>query len=94
MQHVFDLYPEAATYRSHRMSDGAEIQLAMAERGIAYDSNLGLYLQPDVTPLRLASGIVRFPIFWADDSHFRLAGGDWDFENWLPHFLTPGRKGS
>jgi SAM-dependent methyltransferase len=92
VRHVFDMYPQAATYRSHRMSDGAEIQLAMAERGIAYDSNLGLYLQPAVTPLRLASGIVRFPIFWADDSHFRLTGGDWDLEKWLPDFLSPGLK--
>jgi SAM-dependent methyltransferase len=90
--HVFDLYPSASTYRSHRMIDGAEIQTAMAERGIAYDSNLGLYLQASLVPLQLASGLIRFPIFWSDDTHFRLDGGNWELDSLLPAFLTPGLK--
>ncbi len=84
VRNVCDLYPDAAAYRAARLRDDLDIQRAMAGRGIAYDSNLGLDLQPGVAPLRLATGLVRFPIFW----DARLDGGERELE----HFLTPGLK--
>lgn len=88
VRHVVALYPTAAAYRSHRLRDDLDIQVAMAGQGLSYDSNLGLALQPNVAPLRLATGLVRFPIFWDD----RLDGGDRALERLLPQLLTPGLK--
>ena len=48
----------------------------LAARGVKYDSNVCLYLQPDLAPLHHWTGIVRFPVFWEDDIHW-LRGGAW-----------------
>lgn len=90
--HMFELVPDAETFRSHCFVDSTRIVRQLQERGIRYDSNLCLNLQPDLVPLRHGTGIVRFPVFWEDDCHWDLTGGDWDLDRWRAHFLTPGLK--
>src|SRR5438094_1261651 len=51
IDHVFRLYPEAKTFRSHGFVDGSAISAEMVRRGVRYDSNLCLYLQPNLAPL-------------------------------------------
>lgn len=85
-------FPYAQTFRSHCFVDGTLITQEMVKRGVRYDSNLCLYLQPHLVPLRHASGIVRFPVFWEDDVHWLKTNGDWDLEKYLPSFLSPGIK--
>ena len=63
----------------------------MVKRGFSYDSNLCLYLQPNLFPLRHESGLVRFPVFWEDDVHWRN-GGEWNIDKYLSEFLSPGLK--
>jgi hypothetical protein len=58
-----------------------------------YDSNLCLYLQPHITPLRLGSpGLTRLPVFWEDDVHWQQTGGDWRLERYVDEFASPGLK--
>jgi hypothetical protein len=62
---------------------------ALCDSGILYDSNLCLHLQTDIVPLRHASGMMRFPVFFEDD--IALTNNfDWDTE--LDAFFTPGLK--
>jgi len=93
IDHVFRLYPNAATFRSHGYFDSSDILEEMANRGVRYDSNLCLYLQPNIVPLRLAvPNITRLPVFWEDDSHWMHTGGDWNLRNYLDAFTSPGLK--
>lgn len=86
------LFPGATTFRSHSFVDSSPITAAMRARGLTYDSNLCLHLQPNLMPLRHQSGLVRFPVFWEDDVHYTQSDVCWDVERMLPHFLTPGLK--
>lgn len=92
IEFVTQLYPEAKTFRSHCFFDGSPIQLGMLRRGIRYDSNLSLYLQSDIVPLRHASGLIRLPTFWYDDVHWNNEP-TWELTDSLyEKFLTPGLK--
>ena len=93
IDHVFKLYPKANSFRSHSFHDSLPILIEMSNRGIKYDSNLCLYLQPNITPLRLAvPNLTRFPVFWEDDAHWMNTGGDWDINNFIDAFETSGIK--
>lgn len=89
---MFDMYPEAETFRSHCFVDSTPILGEMSKSGIRYDSNICLYLQKNIVPLNLAMGITRFPVFWEDDVHWKNSGGDWDFTKYQECFLSPGLK--
>lgn len=91
IDHVFRLVPDAVCFRSHSMVDDTHISTAMVKRGIRYDSNLCLYLQPGMVPLHHWSGIPRFPMFWADDIHW-YRSGSWNFKDYEDMFFTPGLK--
>jgi len=91
VRHMFDLFPDATTFRSHSFVDSSPIAAAMAGRGLRYDSNLCLYLQPNLVPLRHQSGLVRFPVFWEDDVH-AAHGGSWRVDDVIERFLEPGLK--
>lgn len=93
IEHVFGLYPKAKTFRSHAFYDSSDILQEMVRRGIKYDSNLCLYLQAGIVPLRLGvPPIARFPVFWEDDCHWMHAGPEWRFSNYADAFTTPGLK--
>lgn len=90
---LFALYPDAKAFRSRNFVDSFPLLEAMAGRGVTHDSNLCLYLQPDIVPLNLAvAPIVRFPVFWQDDVHWVRTGGNWDLEKYLAAFTSPGLK--
>jgi len=88
---VFGLWPEAVSFRAHCFYEDSPTIFALKQRGICYDSNLCLFLQPSCVPLLHHSGLLRFPVFWEDDVHcdrelpFRFAS----FES---YFETPGLK--
>ena len=91
IDHVQRLWPEARGFRSHSFVDSSPIASEMIRRGLCYDSNLCLWLQPNCVPLAHQSGLVRFPVFWEDDVHFDHA---YPFElEWLREFFDrPGLK--
>lgn len=93
IDNILDIYPNAKTFRSHAFYDSSDILQEMIKRGIKYDSNLCLYLQPNIVPLQLGiPGITRFPVFWEDDCHWMHTGGDWRLSNYINAFTTPGLK--
>ena len=94
IDHLLGLFPSARAFRSHCFVDSTRIVRRMLARGIRYDSNLCLFLEPELRPLRHGSGIVRLPVFWEDDCHWELTGGDWNLASYLGRFLTPGLKTS
>lgn len=88
---VFELWPEAVSFRSHWFYEDSATVLALKQRGLLYDSNLCLFLQPSCVPLLHNSGLVRFPVFWEDDVHF-TKGLPFRFGSFKEHFETPGLK--
>ena len=91
VSHIRALYPSATTFRSHSFADSSQITTAMQELGLRYDSNINLHFQDNLEPLRHASGLLRFPVFWEDDVHC-LLGGTWDVDDVIEKFQTPGLK--
>jgi ubiquinone/menaquinone biosynthesis C-methylase UbiE len=91
IDHVQNLWPQARGFRSHSFFDTSHVTAEMVRRGLSYDSNVCLWLQPNGVPLTHASGLIRFPVFWEDDVHF---GHDYpfDFDLLRAHFDQPGLK--
>jgi SAM-dependent methyltransferase len=92
IEHVAALAPAARGFRSHGFVDSSDIARRFAQRGFTWDSNLCLYLQEDLAPLRHASGLTRFPVFWEDDVHMERASGNWDVDRVMEPFLASGLK--
>lgn len=86
------LCPDATTFRSHSLMESSQILQLLVSRGIRADSNLCLYLQPDIVPLLHAHRLLRFPIFLQDDVFFRFAGLNLDIAALREQLLTPGLK--
>ena len=91
IDHMFKIFPKARCFRSHAMVDDSHISMAMKTRNILYDSNLCLYMQKKLVPLHHWTGIPRFPMFWADDIHWRR-DGDFRLEPYEDLFFSPGLK--
>ena len=91
INHVFRLFPKANCFRSHAMVDDSHISMAMKTRNILYDSNLCLYMQAGLIPLHHWTGILRFPMFWADDIHWRR-DGEFCLQPYEDLFFSPGLK--
>ncbi len=91
IDHVTQLWPQARTFRAHCFYDETRMHRQMAERGFRYDSNLCAFLQPGLVPLRTATRILRFPVFWEDDLHSRL-GLPWAVQAIEGELRSPGLK--
>jgi ubiquinone/menaquinone biosynthesis C-methylase UbiE len=92
IDYITSLFPQATTFRSHSFVDGTAISSKMHDRGFKYDSNLCLYLQANLEPLRHATGLMRFPVFWEDDVHWAMVD-NWNLTDTLMNeFTTPGLK--
>jgi SAM-dependent methyltransferase len=91
IQHVFDLFPSAKTYRSHSYFDNQHITQKMAERGIRYDANLCLYRQAELRPLRHCHIDWRFPS-WLDDNVHWYHNGSWRLADLIHELEKPGLK--
>ncbi|MBA4097836.1 MAG: hypothetical protein C0484_13855 [Rhodospirillum sp.] len=87
--HVLGLVPSAKSFRSHCFFDNSHVTRALRGRGLQYDSNLCLHLQPGIVPLRHSSGLTRFPVFFEDDVTWENPE-NWDMD--LDQFFTPGLK--
>ena len=91
IDHVLGLVPDAVAARCHRYFGGPDIEQALASRGLLYDSNVCRHMQPDLKPERLASGLLRLPVFFEDDVHWDR-GLSWDFAAHAAAFFSPGLK--
>jgi len=91
IEHVTALWPQARSFRAHCFYDETLMSRQMADRGFRYDSNLCAFLQPGLVPLRTATQIIRFPVFWEDDLHSRF-GMPWTIEAIEDELRSPGLK--
>ena len=91
VDNLLKLWPEAKAYRSHAFVDSTPIAELFAKRGLLFDSNLCLFLQPRCEPLKHNSGLLRFPVFWEDDVHYKR-GLPCELSSVLEHFDSPGLK--
>lgn len=91
VDHVVDLWPAASAFRSHGYQDSSLISHTLYERGLRYDSNLCLHLQPNLVPLRHWTGLTRFPVFM-DDSVIAFRGEQWGLDSFIESLRTPGLK--
>lgn len=91
IEHMTNLWPEARSFRSHCFYDETRMNRQMADRGFRYDSNLCAFLQPGLVPLRTATQIIRFPVFWEDDVHSGF-GMPWTLEAIDEELRSPGLK--
>ena len=82
------MYPFAKSFRSHHFFEHNNIYREMQKIGIKYDSNLNLFFQPNIEPLRHATGIMKLPIFWEDDIHYKEYKGSWNFFEYLDAIIT------
>lgn len=91
VSHLVNLWPDARCFRSHSFVDSSLITKEFRDRGFKYDSNLCLHLQPYLVPLQHASGLLRFPVFFEDDTS---ANGEqvWELSNILDTLKAPGLK--
>jgi hypothetical protein len=90
--HVTKLAPRAKSVRCHRHLSSVEIENALVRSGITVDSNTYGHLQRGIRPSRLASGLLRFPVFFEDDLHWMKADMSWKFSDYQPAFFEPGLK--
>lgn len=88
---VTKLWPEAVSYRSHCFYDETRAMRAFERRGFRYESNLCLFLQPQLAPARSSTSLTRFPVFWEDDFHVAHAL-PWHLEPLRAALTTPGLK--
>ena len=89
--HLCGLFPQAKAFRSHHFFHSSGVEQEMVKRQILLDSNLSLYFQPGIVPLRRGSGLTCLPVFWEDDTHWSN-GGTWEADKYIRRFLTPGLK--
>ena len=59
-------------YRSHCYFDNTRVTMEFSRRRFKYNSNIPLFLLPDIKPFKHFSGILYFPVFWEDDLQFPL----------------------
>jgi hypothetical protein len=85
------LLPGATAFRSHCFYDDTRMLRKLEKKGIRYDSNACAFLQPRLVPMRTATSILRFPVFWEDDLHsgFGLA---WSLDSLREALEAPGMK--
>lgn len=69
IDHVRRLWPDSVFFRSHSYFDNTHIARLFLKLGFKYDSNLLLFLQNFLMPLKHNSGLIRFPVGWQDDVH-------------------------
>ncbi|MDQ7062680.1 MAG: hypothetical protein Q9P90_00370 [candidate division KSB1 bacterium] len=84
-------WPSARSYRAHCFFDVAQVSEEFVKRGFLYDSNLCLFLQPFCVPLQHWSGLIRFPVFWEDDVHYKK-GYEFKISLIKRQLFSPGLK--
>jgi hypothetical protein len=89
--HMLRLVPAARAVRCHRYFDTAPVEAALAARGLRVDSNSIRHLASEIAPEQRASGVLRLPVFFEDDVHWRH-DNSWHFGEHAPAFFSGGLK--
>jgi hypothetical protein len=82
-------YSQATGYRCHGHMDSTWIQMKMAEMGYMWESNMCCHLEPGLKPIKMFSGLTRFPVWLEDDV---WVSRKVDVANVINALETPGMK--
>lgn len=85
------LAPDARSFRSHCFYDDTRTLRKLAADGFTHDSNACAFLQPELSPVRTVTSVLRFPVFWEDDVHSSFGLG-WTLDALRPALDSPGLK--
>jgi len=86
-----NLWPTATSFRSHYYVDSLFITQKFYNEGFKYDSNACLFLQSNITPQSLVTGLLRFPVFFEDIIYADRIGCS-DFSRLKQNLFTGGLK--
>ena len=85
-------FPGARTVRSHCYVEDAFCWQALADTGIVADSQLVTLFQSCIAPLVHWTGLLRFPLFFEDDTFFGWLPNDLPTASLEPTLFSPGLK--
>ena len=91
IKNVIAFWPGTKAFRSHSYFDNWIINQKLLEKGIKYDSNLSVHLQPGLFPLQNSAGLLRFPTFLEDYIYSYREKG-WEVADVQNLLKTPGLK--
>jgi hypothetical protein len=92
IEHCLALVPGATSFRAHGFHENTRILSKLAGAGAVADSNLLAFLQPGLTPIVHAAGLLRFPVFFEDDVFLALAQPALELTRAEPLLLARGLK--
>jgi hypothetical protein len=85
-------FPGARTVRSHCYAEDSFRWQALADAGIVADSQIVTLFQSYIAPLVHWTGILRFPVFFEDDTFFEWLPNDLPIESIETTLFSPGLK--
>ncbi|MDQ3021264.1 MAG: hypothetical protein M3R36_11955 [Bacteroidota bacterium] len=91
LQHICAIVPDSKVVRSHALYQSSRLLSTMIDDfGIETDTNLLLYLTPNILPHKIyfkheSKGIVRIPFFWEDDIAMYDRNINWDINSAVYH---------
>jgi hypothetical protein len=85
-------FPGVRTVRSHCYAEDSFRWQALADAGIVADSQIVTLFQSYIAPLVHWTGILRFPVFFEDDTFFEWLPNDLPIERIEPTLFSPGLK--
>ena len=91
IEHVLNLSPRAISVRCHRHFSDGDIESTLTARGLRIDSNTCCHLKHGITPIKLATGLLRLPVFFEDDIHW-VQGLPRQFSTHEAAFFSSGLK--
>ncbi len=82
VREIHKLIPKAVGCRCHQLACNGNIYNALPEMGILYESSWPMALRPNIQPIPMPSGLLQFPIFFAEGMYFV-----WNIQPSLPQSL-------
>ncbi|MCF7809502.1 hypothetical protein K9N50_00800 [bacterium] len=92
IDHCKELVPDANNFRCHAFFENSIILNELYARGFRIDSNICLFHQPEIVPLFHVSGMLRFPVFFEDDSFYNRFGPELNLNPLKSSLFSPGLK--
>jgi hypothetical protein len=92
ISHMHSIAPASRTVRAHSYFETSEIWDCLYRAGQIVESHGVTDMEINVVPLRMASRMIRLPVFFEDDVFFRNEPDELNLSFLKQRLLTPGLK--
>ena len=92
VSHMQSIAPESRTVRAHSYFESSETWECLYNAGQIVESHGVTNLETGLVPLRMASGMIRLPVFFEDDVFFQNNSNLMDLSLLKERILAPGLK--